>query len=742
DTATAGPPGQPTPTGVAQAAPTSPAAAAPGKYVAARATTESVYVESDAYKGPRPTTFKESPMSADLVKQGKILPLEQRLPVPADVKVYPPSDEIGVYGGVLRFTDAGNLSLDRLWLPAGGLWVDPTASTIIPSSYKAFESSDGGRVYTFTLRKGARWSDGYPVTMEDYRFAIEDLILNKALMPGLPEYVKSPITGNDFKFKVLDDLHYQISFDDPQYSFAADEGHPTSMRGCPRCFISPAHVFKRYHTKYNSAEIPDLLKKYNQPDWTKLFVTVRNVRGFTSMPSVAVPTTFDPNYIYKGEHYIPWQGFWITQSLSESHNVFTRNHYFYGVDPEGNQLPYADGVESFRVESRDVAAFRVMNSEADFNSAALQLAELPLYLTNMVKGDYSLMKYPAFDGADTIIEINQEYAGDVEIAKLLRTYDFRLALSKAWNRVAANEAFASGLAVPQNAAPHPSTAYAPEDQYRYMDIQLDVAGAKALMTKMGYKDSDGDGYLERQDGKGRLTLTMTETMPYFPYLELLQGDLKQIGIHLDIKEGAKTAIAGAPAGLAAAYTVEFYWTTHTEGGVNPWASTNQRIIPVMAHQSFPMAGTYYQTRGEKGLAPTGPDPKITDIYGKTAPEGTYPVDITGDAMRLQEIFTEGVILATLDPRKIELGKSVFRINAQDQLKPNGLAYSGIERALRIKRNNVRNVPRNATTGTSPDYVTLYFEDGTDNLYHPGNKSKKYRSVSFIDPAYWNAVMGQ
>ena len=30
-----------------------------------------------------------------------------------------------------------------------------------------------------------------------------------------------------------------------------------------------------------------------------------------------------------------------------------------------------------------------------------------------------------------------------------------------------------------------------------------------------------------------------------------------------------------------------------------------------------------------------------------------------------------------------------------------------------------------------------FEDGKDNLNNPGNRSKKYRSVSFLDPSYFD-----
>ena len=50
-----------------------------------------------------------------------------------------------------------------------------TAGTqIIPSMAEALPtSSDGGKTYTFTLRKGLKYSDGTPVKASDLTFAIE-----------------------------------------------------------------------------------------------------------------------------------------------------------------------------------------------------------------------------------------------------------------------------------------------------------------------------------------------------------------------------------------------------------------------------------------------------------------------------------------------------------------------------------------------------------------------------------------
>ena len=32
---------------------------------------------------------------------------------------------------------------------------------------------------------------------------------------------------------------------------------------------------------------------------------------------------------------------------------------------------------------------------------------------------------------------------------------------------------------------------------------------------------------------------------------------------------------------------------------------------------------------------------------------------------------------------------------------------------------------------------FYFEDGIDNLNNPGNRSKRHKTVNFLDPAYWD-----
>jgi peptide/nickel transport system substrate-binding protein len=685
--------------------------------------------------GLPPQPYKESPMSAALARQGKILSLEQRIPKWDSVYILPPGDEIGVYGGTIRTTQQSSVTLTDTGLQYG-LGMSPDGMLLVPRIFKTFESNGDGTKFTFQIRAGARWHDGYPHTMEDVRFALEDLILNKELMPSLPPVLKSPITGNDMRVTFVDDETFEVSFDDPNFSFQESTAMNifSGIKGCPRCFISPSHVQKRYHVKYNEQEIPALLDKFNQSNWVRLFTTIRNVRGFEGQYSEDIPTEFDRDYIYRGEHYIPWMGgFWAkNQEPGGETTLFERNHYHPSVDPEGNQLPYADAYLGVRTETRETGVFRSMNGESDFLRRDLITAEMPLYLANAEKGDYSVLKFDSPDGSDATVIVNQEFVQDPEVGSLLRTKDFRIALSLAWNRNGVNQFLAAGLGTPQNMAPHPSTPYFPGERWRVMDVEYDLDLAKALMAELGYGDRDGDGYLDRKTDGEPLTLFFQATGIHYEFVKWLSADWKALGIKLEIREGSSRQ------GTTSIPPTEYFEIfASTEGGTNPWSNGWNRVAPTTKDAQGPAIGQFYATRGREGMGVTGADPQYKDSYGNMSPQHTYPADITGDMFRLQELIDKGWTVSMLSPERIELGKELFRVNADEKYKIGGLAYAGLFRALALKRNNMRNVPKNWSPASTHPIEWFYFEDGIDNVSHAGNRSARYKSVNFLDPEYWD-----
>src|SRR2546426_5872834 len=62
----------------------------------------------------------------------------------------------------------------------------PAGSKLVPEVASKFTVSRSGKVYTFTIRKGFRFSDGKPVTGKNFKYAI-DRVANKDLAsPGAP----------------------------------------------------------------------------------------------------------------------------------------------------------------------------------------------------------------------------------------------------------------------------------------------------------------------------------------------------------------------------------------------------------------------------------------------------------------------------------------------------------------------------------------------------------------------------
>lgn len=53
---------------------------------------------------------------------------------------------------------------------------DPVALTPVPGTAESWKVSEDGRVYTFRLRKTAKWSNGDPVVADDFRFSFQRIL--------------------------------------------------------------------------------------------------------------------------------------------------------------------------------------------------------------------------------------------------------------------------------------------------------------------------------------------------------------------------------------------------------------------------------------------------------------------------------------------------------------------------------------------------------------------------------------
>ncbi len=234
---------------------------------------------TDAAKFPK--SFKEAPQLAELVKGGKLPPVQER--VSQDPLVIKPVHEIGKYGGTWRRGFSGPADFWNGYRCCGHdkvLFWDYTGNKVAPNVAKGWEISDDGRTFTVFLRKGMKWSDGHPFTADDFMFWYEDIYQNNELLPTKPPMLS--INGKPGKMEKVDDSTIRFKFEDPYFAFvdvlagATDlGGHALRGRELTGGF-APKHYLQQFHPKYVGKEAVDkLVKAAGQDNWVN-FMKFKN----------------------------------------------------------------------------------------------------------------------------------------------------------------------------------------------------------------------------------------------------------------------------------------------------------------------------------------------------------------------------------------------------------------------------------------------------------------------------------
>src|SRR5215469_223798 len=213
-----------------------------------------------------PKSFKEAPQLVELVKAGKLPPVQER--VSQDPLVIKPVHEIGKYGGTWRRGFSGPADFWNGYRCCGHdkiLFWDYTGNKVAPNVAKSWEISDDGRTLTAFLRKGMKWSDGHPFTADDFMFWYEDIFQDKELTP-----VKTPMLATNGKpgtMEKVDDFTIRFKFVDPYFAFvdilaaAADLGGNALQGRNLMGGFAPKHYLQQFHPKYVGKEAVDKLVK-------------------------------------------------------------------------------------------------------------------------------------------------------------------------------------------------------------------------------------------------------------------------------------------------------------------------------------------------------------------------------------------------------------------------------------------------------------------------------------------------
>jgi len=476
-----------------------------------------------------PKKFGEAPMLAELVRAGKLPPVGQR--VPEEPMVIKPLHSIGKYGGTWRRAFTGPADYDngnRIVATDKILFWDYTGTKIMPCVARDWKMSDDGRIIAILLRKGHRWSDGQAFTADDFVFWYEDVYLNKDLQPTPDPFFM--INGKPGRLYKRDDYTVVFEFPEPNYIFVDVLAGSTSMgggqareqmMGRTMGAYMPAHYLKQFLPKYSSRdEVDRKAKAVGFDGWVSYIKNRWDWRLNTELPVLT-----------------PWK---TVSPINTPTWGLERNPYYYGVDTQGNQLPYIDRISMGLAENLEVVNLRAIAGQYDLQERHTSLAKLPVFLENRTRGNYDVRLDPALNGGDAVLYTNQTFEADSEIARWLQTRDFRRALSLGIDRDQLNETFWLGLGTPGSVAPAESVPESPGPEWRKKWSVLDVKQANQLLDKIGLTNKDNEGYRLRTDGKGRLRIELQTVagafINYAQLAEMIKEQWKKIGIQADVKD--------------------------------------------------------------------------------------------------------------------------------------------------------------------------------------------------------------
>ncbi|MGQ9630114.1 MAG: ABC transporter substrate-binding protein [bacterium] len=536
--------------------------------------------------------YNEAPMLKELVKAGKLPPVEQRLP--KEPAVVQPVEEIGQYGGTWRRAWLGRsdspgpsrINTERL------VRFTIDLKRIEPNIAKSWEISEGGKVFTFRLREGMKWSDGEPYTADDLLFWYEDMVMNDEITPAKPGFLR--IGGELGRVEKVDDYTVRFRFAQPYGTFIMEMAGPNGHD-----LFHPKHYLKQFHPRYVAKDKLDAMTKEAGFDhWVRLFQAKNDEWMNPDRPTLG-----------------PWQ---VKTQATAQLFIMERNPYYWKVDPAGNQLPYIDRIVHTLVESGEIINMKAMAGEIDMQFRHLQYSNFTLFKGGEKKGDYRVVKY--LDDFETNMAIcpNLNHKDPV-LRKIIEDKRFRFALSLAINRKEINELAYLGMCEePRQVAPLPESPYYTEwaKKLAYAYVEYDPKKANALLDEMGLTKRDAEGFRLRPDGK-TLALTIEVAAgifgPWVDAAELIKGYWDAIGV--------KTAVKTEERAL---YYTRLYANEHDVGvwtsaaGMQPILGPRYYVPIISAIHSIqaPLYAVWHESGGTQGEEPpVGSDIRKTiDLY--------------------------------------------------------------------------------------------------------------------------------
>ena len=412
--------------------------------------------------------------------------------------------EVGTYGGRFVLTETSAPSTFNAVVAndaATGEMVTSLLAALVrfdhltqrftPGLAKSWDTSPDGLTWTLHLRRGARFSDGHPITSADVLFSFE-VCYDAKLHPANQDLLT--VGGKRFEITARDPETVVIH---------VPERYAMVLQAIGSVNVLPKHVLEasfqqgRFGATYGTSTRPESL--------------------VASGPFVL-------------KQYVP------NEKL-----VLAPNPYWYGVDARGQRLPYLDELVFLIIPDLNTASLQ-------FDSGVLDALgfvggqDYQRYAENQRKGNYTFYdlgpmlaaQYLAFNlnrvrAAKAGKQVGEPYVGPEKYAWFSSPV-FRRAVSHAIDRdgMIRSVFFSEAVKNWSITTPADKVWYTPD----VTGADYDPAESRRLLASLGLRDRDGDGFLE--DARGNpvsfVLKSPADNAVLMQECPFIQDDLAKVGI--------------------------------------------------------------------------------------------------------------------------------------------------------------------------------------------------------------------
>ncbi len=583
---------------------------------------------SAALPGKSLAKAADSPFLKDQLAAGTMPDLAQRLPrSPRVIDLGAMGRTPGRQGGTLRMLIGGQRDVRYIPIHSYARLVgydqDLNLGPDILDSYTV----DEGRIFTFHLRDGHKWSDGSDFTSDDFAYYWNDVVMNTSLRRGGPP-MDLKVNGVVAKFEVLDRLTVRYSWDVPAPHFLPRLADPI-----PQPLMLPAAYMRQFHANHQKPDIlAELCERHRVTTWARLH---------KKMSRQNRPENPD----------LPTLGPWLPKTAPPAEQfVFERNPFYHRVDENGTQLPYVDRVV-LNVSSTEIITAKTATGESDLQATGIGFPDYTLLKEAESRYPMKVSLWRRTQGSSVTLLPNLNYKDDVWRG-LFQDVRVRRALSLAINRTEINKVIYYGLGRESADTVLPeSPLFKPE--YAAAWASHDPDQANALLDAAGLQNRDIYGRRLLPDGRpAHITIESSgESTLETDVLELITDHYRAVGLSLFTRVSQRDIFRSRATGGEVMMSV---WQG-LDNGVPTADMPPTQLAPSSDDQlQWPVWGMYYMSAKTSGKAPD--HSKVLELVSllgdwkqtKTAEERARIWDDML-AIRADQVFSIGTVNGALQP---------------------------------------------------------------------------------------------